>query len=104
MNEWFERWFGTEYLALYPHRDEKEAQAAVALIARVVDAKSVDRILDLACGSGRHSRALRKIAWTVGLDLSASLLKVASEQGKDDPYVRADMRVLPFKDGAFQLV
>ena len=25
MAEWFEEWFGEEYLQLYPHRDDAEA-------------------------------------------------------------------------------
>ena len=32
MTEWFEEWFGEEYLRLYPHRDAAEAERAVALI------------------------------------------------------------------------
>ena len=32
MTEWFEEWFGEEYLQLYPHRDDAEAERAVALI------------------------------------------------------------------------
>ena len=24
--EWFEEWFGEEYVRLYPHRDEAEAE------------------------------------------------------------------------------
>ncbi len=35
MTEWFEQWFGEEYLRLYPHRDEADAERAVALIDRV---------------------------------------------------------------------
>ncbi len=32
MTEWFEEWFGEEYLQLYPHRDAAEAERAVGLI------------------------------------------------------------------------
>ena len=34
MTEWFEEWFGEEYLRLYPHRDDTEAEQAVDLILR----------------------------------------------------------------------
>src|SRR2546427_5228783 len=34
MTEWFEQWFGEEYHALYPHRDDEDARRAVALIRR----------------------------------------------------------------------
>jgi hypothetical protein len=30
--EWFEEWFGEEYLRLYPHRDDRDAERAVSLI------------------------------------------------------------------------
>jgi SAM-dependent methyltransferase len=103
MNDWFERWFGAEYLALYPHRDEEEARAVVALVCRTVAGKQIDRILDLACGSGRHARALTELGWTVGIDLSMTLLEVAQRQRPHDPYVRGDMRALPFADGTFAL-
>ena len=46
MTEWFEQWFGEEYHALYPHRDEEDARRAVALIRRVVPWGPGDRILD----------------------------------------------------------
>ncbi|MEO7042900.1 MAG: class I SAM-dependent methyltransferase [Gemmatimonadaceae bacterium] len=60
--------------------------------------------LDLACGSGRHVRALSKHTWTVGLDLSMELLAVAESEFAGAPYVRADIRELPFQDQAFDLV
>jgi len=104
MNDWFARWFGREYLELYPHRDDRDAVALLALIQRVLGVGAPHRILDLACGSGRHARALRAWGWTVGLDLSATLLDVAAAASPGAPYVRADMRALPFADGAFDVV
>ena len=32
MTEWFEQWFGEEYLQLYPHRDEEDAARMIALV------------------------------------------------------------------------
>lgn len=103
MKDWFEDWFGEEYLALYPHRDETEAQHAVELIEKELDGKAVSRALDLACGGGRHTRALADRWWTVGLDLSAVLLKVAHSAEPSGNYVRGDMRVLPLADRSFDL-
>jgi SAM-dependent methyltransferase len=40
----------------------------------------------------------------VGLDLSAALLRVARREDNDAPYVRADMRELPFAAESFDLV
>ncbi len=101
--DWFEDWFGEEYLALYPHRDESEAQHAVEMIAGAVSNKGINRVLDLACGAGRHTRPLADRWWTVGLDLSAVLLKVAHGAEPDGNYVRGDMRILPFADRSFDL-
>ena len=107
MSDWFTRWFGKEYLELYPHRDAAEARAAVQLIRRAVGGiggTPIDRALDLACGSGRHARVLREWMWTVGFDLSMTLLTGALQESPASPYVRGDMRSLPFADHAFGLV
>ena len=101
--DWFEHWFGDEYLRLYPHRDETDAAAAIDLIAAHMQGRPVNSVLDLACGAGRHARLLCDRWWTVGLDLSSALLKVARRESPDAPYVRADMRELPFAQGSFDL-
>jgi ubiquinone/menaquinone biosynthesis C-methylase UbiE len=103
VKDWFEDWFGEEYLALYPHRDESEAQHAVDMIANELGDKQVRRVLDLACGAGRHARPLSDRWWTVGLDLSAVLLKVARGAEPEGNYVRGDMRALPFADRSFDM-
>jgi SAM-dependent methyltransferase len=102
--DWFEEWFGTDYLRIYQHRDESEAERAIDLIAAHVRGREIQAVLDLACGAGRHSKALCERWWTVGLDLSAALLRLARREDPDAPYVRADMRELPFADGSFDLV
>src|SRR2546427_13196243 len=103
MTEWFEQWFGEEYHALYPHRDEEDARRAVALIRRAVPWGPEDRILDLACGPGRHAAELAR--WSgqvVGFDLSRAMLRRARERS-GGALVRGDMRALPFRDGSFAL-
>ena len=104
-DDWFEDWFGEEYLALYEHRDHHEAREVVALIAERMGAVVDAPVLDLACGAGRHQRTLCDRGWwTVGLDLSPSLLRAARAEDRTAPLVRADMRELPFADGSFALV
>lgn len=103
-SEWFQRWFGEEYIALYPHRNAAEAERVVSLIERICAPPKGSRVLDLACGAGRHSRELCERWWTTGLDLSEALLRVARREGVDAPLVRGDMRVLPFRDRSFNLV
>jgi SAM-dependent methyltransferase len=103
MSEWFEEWFGEEYLRLYPHRDDAEAERAVALLVGTTGLQSGWRVLDVACGAGRHTRAFRSAgARCVGVDLSAALLRVARTV-TDAPLVRADMRALPIRPGSMDL-
>jgi SAM-dependent methyltransferase len=103
MTEWFEEWFGEEYLQLYPHRDAAEAERAVALILEQTAFAPGWRVLDVACGAGRHARALETAgAHCVGLDLSMALLRVARGV-TGAPLVRADMRALPIRPGSMDL-
>lgn len=100
--EWFRDWFGEEYLALYPHRDEREAGEAVGLFCDVGSHTPGSRVLDLACGAGRHLRELRAAGLdATGLDLSLTLLRSARSTAPVDPLVRGDMRQLPFGRGVF---
>lgn len=102
-DEWYERWFGEEYLRLYGHRDEAEAARAVALVLAHRGRAGSGRALDLACGAGRHLRELdRRGMRAFGLDLSFPLLARARAEGL--AVVRGDMRDLPFADGSFSLV
>ena len=103
MTEWFEEWFGEEYLALYPHRDEAEAEQAVGLVLSSTGFAAGWRVLDVACGAGRHARALRRAgARCFGVDLSATLLRIARTV-TDAPLVRADMRSLPIRPASMDL-
>lgn len=104
MTEWFERWFGEEYLDLYRHRDEEEAERLVALLWRRGVGRAGDRVLDLACGAGRHTAALgRRGAQVVGLDLAMPLLVTARHRGAG-PLLRGDMRALGLRSQSFGAV
>src|SRR3954465_11882248 len=103
MTEWFEDWFGEDYLLLYPHRDDADAERAVSLIRRTLPFQPGWRVLDVACGAGRHARAFSSAgARCTGLDLSATLLRLA-RQITNAPLVRADMRQLPIRPGSMDL-
>jgi SAM-dependent methyltransferase len=103
MTEWFEQWFGEEYHALYPHRDDEDARRAVALIRRAATWGPHDRVLDLACGPGRHAAELERLGGqVVGFDLSRAMLRRARER-TGARLIRGDMRALPFREGSFAL-
>src|SRR5690349_8863088 len=103
MTEWFEQWFGEEYHALYPHRDAEDARRAVALVQRVAPWRPGDRVLDLACGNGRHAAGVERAgARVIGLDLSAAMLHRA--RGRTPARLsRGDLRALPFRRARFAL-
>jgi SAM-dependent methyltransferase len=101
--EWFERWFGEEYKALYPHRDAAQAAVQVEALTRAAGALPAWSILDVGCGAGRHLQAFKNSGLrAVGVDLSPVLTKDARVSGLD--VARADMRRLPFRAGTFDLV
>lgn len=103
MTEWFEEWFGEEYLHLYPHRDDADAERLVALLRRTLPWKAGWLVLDFGCGAGRHARALAAAgARPIGLDLSLSLLRRAREVSAA-PLVRADLRYPPVRPGSVDL-
>jgi len=59
-------------------------------------------VLDVACGTGRHTIPLSTVGYSmVGLDISRSLLKIAKQRNRTVQVIRGDMRSLPFKAGAF---
>ena len=69
------------------------------------------RVLDIACGVGRHSIELARRGYQVtGLDLSPRLLQIAAQRaeraGVQINWVQADMRAIPFTqefDAAFNI-
>jgi len=103
VTEWYEEWFGEDYLRLYPHRNDADAERAVALISTTLELRPSWRVLDVGCGAGRHTRAFAdRGARCIGLDLSAALLRLA-RQTTAAPLVRADMRHLPIRPASMDL-
>jgi SAM-dependent methyltransferase len=99
---WFEEWFGTRYYALlYGHRDERDAGAWVEMIMRQWRLRPGSRILDMACGRGRHAGCFQAAGMQVeGIDLSAQSIAEARERYPEVPFHVHDMRQ-PFAEGRF---
>ncbi|MCT2560836.1 class I SAM-dependent DNA methyltransferase [Chryseobacterium herbae] len=70
--EWFESWFDTPYYhLLYSNRDYTEAENFITKLTEDLQLPPSSKIIDLACGKGRHSVFLNKLGYDVlGLDLS----------------------------------
>lgn len=100
MEEWFQQWFDEDYAELYAHRDAAEAETGVDTALAVAPELLRGRVLDLACGNGRHLEALRaRNPLAFGLDLSLPLLQLAGPALK--PWLlQGDMRRLPVKPGS----
>ena len=98
---WYQEWFGEEYLELYSYRDENEARQQVAFLKEQLGLIR-GPLLDLACGMGRHIQELQALGFQpVGCDLSYVLLATGAREYGAMSVARADMRALPFCDGAF---
>ncbi len=112
MNEWFVDWFGSEYLDLYAHRSNDEANMQVEEVLarfRILRAQLPKLALDIGCGRGRHLHALaRRKVCCVGVDRSHEALKqaVRALQDYSSPCVavEGDMRHLPVASDSFDLV
>lgn len=98
---WYQEWFGEEYLELYSHRDADEAREQVRF-CRDQFGTLPGRLLDLACGTGRHIQELQCAGYeVVGCDLSYTLLQSGLGENGEMSVVRADMRSLPFGTASF---
>lgn len=69
---WFETWFDTPYYhILYKNRDFAEAENFISLLVKDLKIPTGSKIIDLACGKGRHSVFLHQLGYQVlGVDLS----------------------------------
>jgi cyclopropane fatty-acyl-phospholipid synthase-like methyltransferase len=92
---WFTSWFDTPYYhILYKDRDQKEAQAFMDNIVHYLNLPEEAKILDLACGKGRHSIYLNEMGFDVtGADLSENSIDEASKFANEKlHFVVHDMR------------
>ncbi|MDD2717826.1 MAG: class I SAM-dependent methyltransferase [Candidatus Wallbacteria bacterium] len=75
----------------------------VEFLVKTLSLKKKHKILELACGYGRHSNRLAEMGFKVtGLDYIKGFLKIASAEAKKlnlpVKYVHGDMRDLPYKN------
>lgn len=110
---WWQKIFNENYLKTYvdlitPQRTEKEVNFLLKFIKEKFKNKKI-KILDLACGYGRHSLPLAKLGYyIVGVDYSNYFLKLARKEAnklklKNVKFIKKDMRKIKFKE-KFDLV
>lgn len=74
-------------------------------VTRAVDARSAERVLDLAAGTGTSSAPLRADgAFVVPCDFSLGMLRVGKRARPELPFVAGDGLRLPFADASFDAV
>lgn len=83
--QWFASWFDTPfYHILYKDRDHSEAQQFMDNLTGYLNLPEQGKILDLACGKGRHSVYLNKLGYDVtGVDLSENSIAYAKQFEND---------------------
>ena len=87
-------WFDSHYYhILYKHRDYSEARNFIDNIVEYLDLKKGSKILDLACGIGRHSIYLDEIGFkVVGTDKSPNNIKRAkASQNQSLSFLQMEM-------------
>jgi SAM-dependent methyltransferase len=104
-SDWYRSGFPPETTKM-PWADRTAAEVDRALM--MLRPEGGERILDLACGIGRHSRELRSRGFeVVGVDISADLVEMAASEAAEHSleiaFVQADLRELDFAD-EFDLV
>jgi len=107
--QWFSSWFDTPYYyILYKNRSEKEAKTFIKALTNYLQLPNTSKVLDLACGKGRHSMTLYELGYDViGADLSVNSILEAKKLETDRlKFLVHDMReVIPNQsfDAVFNL-
>jgi len=97
---WFTSWFDTPYYhILYKDRNYREAQIFMDNLTHYLNLPEKAKVLDLACGKGRHSIYLNQLGFNVlGADLSENSIAEASKNSNETLHFKVhDMRE-PFDD------
>jgi len=103
---WYTTWFDTAYYRLlYRHRNEGEAARFLKRLLHYLHLPPHARILDLACGRGRHTRILAQHGYqVVGIDIATNALREAQKQASpNEQYILHDMRQ-PLPRAPYELI
>ena len=95
--KWFQFWFNSPYYhILYSQRNDEEAELLIDNLFSYLKPAGDSKILDIACGRGRHATYLQKKGYDViGTDLSEQNIKYAQQfEQKHLHFFVHDMRKL----------
>lgn len=93
--EWFESWFDSKYYhILYKNRDDDEARFFIQNLISFLKLPKDSKVLDLACGKGRHALILAENGFkTTGVDLAPNSIIEAQKNDLPNLHFRVhDMR------------
>ena len=98
-----------EYNEFYSKKDfirfEKAERAFIRSLISKVGLKKGNKVLDLACGTGKYSGLMSNEGLNVtGVDLSEVGIEIASKRYPNANFIVADIRNLPFNRGEFDFV
>lgn len=97
--KWFQYWFNSPYYhILYSQRNDEEAEFLIDNLFAYLQPEKASRVLDIACGRGRHAVYLSKKGYDVtGIDLSEQNIRYAQQfANKNLHFFVHDMRKLSF--------
>ena len=97
---WFASWFDTPYYhILYKERNYREAQVFMDNLTHYLNLPEKAKVLDLACGKGRHAIYLNQLGFNVlGADLSENSIAEATKNTNETLHFKVhDMRE-PFEE------
>jgi SAM-dependent methyltransferase len=83
--KWYQSWFNSPYYhILYHQRDDDEAEFFIDNLLTYLKPPADSKLLDIACGRGRHSVYLNKKGFDVtGIDLAYGSIKYAQQFEND---------------------
>ena len=93
---WFSDWFNSPYYhILYKDRNFREAQIFMDNLTFYLNMESDSKVLDLACGKGRHSIYLNQLGYDVlGVDISENSIAIANKNANEKLHIQNCIKFL----------
>jgi SAM-dependent methyltransferase len=98
--KWYASWFDSPYYhILYKDRNYREAQIFMDNLTYYLNLPEKAKVLDLACGKGRHSIYLNQLGFNViGADLSENSIAEANKNANETLHFQVHDKREPFDE------